>query len=123
MGEGSYKTFGERNWYDNAAVPTAAILSDPNPSFTKKARRSNSLPGFAPGSAPRSADVFFFSSAILYLELYLGLCLELLPPTFPRLFPPDLLGASSRNWRFWSEGSIDGFHRNQSRGLGGNQIV
>src|ERR1035441_9810987 len=90
MGEGSYKTFGERNWYDNAAVPTAAILSDPNPSFTKKARRSNSLPGFAPGSAPRSADVFFFSSAILYLELYLGLCLELLPPTY--FGPPAVTG-------------------------------
>src|ERR1039458_4318778 len=62
MGEGSYKTFGERNWYENAAVPAAAILSDPNPSFTKKARRSTSLLG----SAPRSAGVIFFSSDIGY---------------------------------------------------------
>src|ERR1019366_9721876 len=60
MGEGSYKTFGERNWYENAAVPAAAILNDPNPSFTKKARRLNSLPG--------SAGVIFFSSDIWLLR-------------------------------------------------------
>src|SRR5271169_1657977 len=69
MGEGSYKTFGERNWYENAAVPAAAIPNDPNPSFTKKARRSNSLPD--------SAGAIFFSSDIglprtLAQNAYLG---------------------------------------------------
>jgi len=45
----------------NAAVPAAAILNDPRPSFTKKARRSNSFSFPLPGSA----GVFFFSSDIV----------------------------------------------------------
>src|ERR1035441_5392499 len=71
------------------------MLSDPNPSFTKKARRSNSLPD--------SAGVIFFSSDIGFLE--------------------RLLRTSSRNWRFGPERSVDRFNRNQSGALGRSQIV
>jgi hypothetical protein len=54
-----------RNWYENAAVPAAAILNDPNPSFTKKARRLKSLPD----SAPSFAGVICFSSDMVTLGL------------------------------------------------------
>ena len=64
MGEGSNKTLGERNWYENAAVPAAAMLSDPSPSLAKKARRLNRCLARRVFRV-RSGGVIFFSSGIL----------------------------------------------------------